>query len=81
MWQVSSAERAFAALLMDGSVVTWGQSDYGGDSSRIQRQLKNVQQLEATSAVFAAVLAADFFLTWGDPAYGGNNSRVQGHLF
>jgi hypothetical protein len=46
---------------MDGSVVTWGQSDYGGDSSRIQRQLKNVQQLEATSAVFAAVLAADFF--------------------
>ena len=30
---------AFAALLGDGSVVTWGRADYGGDSSAVQHQL------------------------------------------
>ena len=28
---------AFAAIKTDGSVVTWGYADYGGDSSEIGR--------------------------------------------
>ena len=39
---------AFAAILRDGSVVTWGQGS-GGDSSSVQDQLKNVQQIRASS--------------------------------
>ena len=31
---------AFAAILCDGSVVTWGPADYGGDSSAVQEQLR-----------------------------------------
>ena len=40
---------AFAAILADGSVVTWGDSDSGGDSSAVQKQLKNVQQIQASA--------------------------------
>ncbi len=31
--------KAFAALKEDGSVVTWGGSDYGGDSSLVADEL------------------------------------------
>ena len=31
--------------LEDGSVVTWGDEDYGGDSSAVRDQLKGVQQI------------------------------------
>jgi hypothetical protein len=33
--QVFSATHAFAALRADGSVVTWGNVDWGGDSSAV----------------------------------------------
>ena len=36
-----------------GSVVTWGTQDYGGDSSSVQDQLKNVQQICGTAGAFA----------------------------
>ena len=36
--------------------MTWGYADYGGDSSAVQDQLKNVQQIQATRLAFAAIL-------------------------
>ena len=36
---------AFAAILGDGSAVTWGKAEYGGDSSAVQDQLKNATQI------------------------------------
>jgi hypothetical protein len=36
--QVFSTGGAFAALRADGSVVTWGDSGYGGDSSAVAVQ-------------------------------------------
>ena len=42
--QVCGNGRAFAAILGDGSVVTWGNARFGSDSSEAQDQLKNVQQ-------------------------------------
>ena len=39
---------AFAAILGDGSVVTWGDAECGGDSRAVQGQLKNVQQIQAS---------------------------------
>ncbi|PNK04704.1 Calx-beta domain-containing protein, partial [Cylindrospermopsis raciborskii] len=37
--QIFSNDGAFAALKSDGSVVTWGYSDWGGDSSSVSSQL------------------------------------------
>ena len=56
---------AFAAILDDGSVVTWGSACHGGDSSAVQGQLKNVQQIQATVDAFAAVLDDGSVVAWG----------------
>ncbi|CAE8727963.1 unnamed protein product [Polarella glacialis] len=32
--------RAFAAVKSDGSVITWGYSGFGGDSSRVEHRLQ-----------------------------------------
>ena len=37
--EVFSTDSAFAALKADGSVVTWGRSDKGGDSSAVSDDL------------------------------------------
>ena len=56
MQQIQATYEAFAAILEDGSVVTWGDADYGGDSSAVRDQLKGVQQIQATFRAFAAIL-------------------------
>ncbi len=38
--KIQSNYEAFAALKRDGSVVTWGNPTYGGDSRRVQRKLR-----------------------------------------
>ena len=47
---------AFAAILRDGFVVTWGSAGSGGDSSSVQDQLKDVQHIQAPAFAFAAIL-------------------------
>ena len=78
--QISGTGYAFAAILADGSVVTWGNPNHGGDSSRVQNQLKNVQHICGTASAFAAILEGGSVVTWGDPNYGGDSSRVQNQL-
>ena len=34
--QLKATDRAFAAVLEAGAVVTWGDADYGGDSEDVQ---------------------------------------------
>ena len=48
MQQVQATGGAFAAVLTDGTVVTWGPAAYGGDSRAVQDQLKNVEQIQAS---------------------------------
>ena len=43
----ATRQGAFSALLGDGSVVTWDNANGGGDSSGVQKQLKNVQRIQA----------------------------------
>ena len=62
------------------SVVTWGHPKYGGDSSAVQDQLKNVQQIQSTTGEFAAILVDGSVIAWGSPISGGDSSRVQGQL-
>ena len=68
---------AFAAILSDGSVVTWGDPESGGDSFQVQEQLRDVQQIQSTDRAFAAILSDGSVVTWGDPDDGGDSSLVQ----
>eukprot|EP00439_Symbiodinium_sp_Y106_P023674 s3358_g2.t3 len=54
--QVQASLGAFAAILGDRTVVTWGSAPYGGDSRAVQDQLNNVQQIHASNNAFAAIL-------------------------
>ena len=47
--------------------MTWGHTAYGGKSSGVQDQLKNVQQICGTRGAFAAILADGSVVTWGHP--------------
>lgn len=69
--EVHATQRAFAAILGDGSVATWGNPHWGGDSTAVQAQLKNVQQLQGTGGgAFAAILSNKTLLTWGNTCRG-----------
>ncbi|MBJ7901598.1 MAG: hypothetical protein GC158_17155 [Cyanobacteria bacterium RI_101] len=66
---------AFAALKSDGSVVTWGGSGYGGNSSSVSSQLASgVTQIFSTSGAFAALKSDGSVVTWGGSSYGGKGA-------
>ena len=44
--QIQASELAFAAILIDGSVVAWGNPGSGGDSGAVQDQLKSMQHIQ-----------------------------------
>ena len=71
---------AFAVLRKDGSVVTWGDPEYGGDSSKVQDKLHNVVAIYSADAAFAALREDGNVVTWGKPEWGGNSSTVQDKL-
>jgi len=67
--QIFSAGSAFAALRNDGSVVTWGSSGSGGNSSGVDfdgpsNSLK-VTQIFSTGSAFAALRNDGSVVTWG----------------
>ena len=64
--QVCGSRHAFAAIMGDRSIVTWGNPHYGGDSSAVRNQLENVTCIQATGRAFAALLADGSVVTWGD---------------
>ena len=76
--QIQATATAFAAILGDGSVVTWGDALGGGDSSAVQGQLRNVQQIQATANAFAAILGDGSVVTWGDALCGGDKECCAG---
>ena len=78
--QVQAAVNAFAAILDDGSVVTWGHAEYGGDSSAVQDQLHNVRQIQSSEDAFAAILSDGTVVAWGHAKHGGDSGAVQNQL-
>ena len=81
MQQFQASGSAFAAILGDGSVASWGAADAGGDSSAVQGQLKQVQQIRATQhGAFAAILDDGSVMTWGDAENGADSTSVQDQL-
>ena len=59
---------AFAAKKGDGSVVTWGAKEHGGDSSSLTAQLAGrVQHIYSNEKAFAAKKEDGIIIAWGDP--------------
>lgn len=76
VWKVKAAEGAFAAILLDGSVKTWGFSHLGGSCEAVQDELVEVQELQSTSAAFAALLKdGGRVVAWGNSRCGGTVDR------
>ncbi|OLQ00879.1 hypothetical protein AK812_SmicGene16413 [Symbiodinium microadriaticum] len=78
--QVQATHGAFAAVLGDGSFMTWGDPTESGDSSDVRDQLKNVQHIQATEWAFAAIIADGSVVSWGNAGHGGDSSAVQNQL-
>ena len=55
--QIQATTRAFAAILADGSVVTWGDAAFG--TSAVQDRLRGVQQIQATRGRACAAILED----------------------
>ena len=51
---IYSTGGAFAAKLTNGHVVTWGDAEWGGDSSSVQAELTAVDTIYSTGRAFAA---------------------------
>ena len=79
---VAATHGAFAAILSDGSVVSWGHGELGGDcqSKQSREHPRNVWFLKTTDVAVAAVLGNGTVLTWGYAFHGGDSSSVQDQL-
>jgi hypothetical protein len=69
---VAHTSSAFAALKDDGSVVTWGKAEYGGDSSTVQAQLVNITMIYGNHYAFGAVTENGGVVAWGGVTEGGS---------
>ena len=77
---MQASDFSFAAIRDNGSVVTWGDPDFGGDSKGVQDQLEDVQHVQATERAFAAILKTGCVVTWGAACFGGDSNAVQDQL-
>ena len=76
--QIQAHDEAFAAILSDGSVVTWGEEDL--DDSDLVSQLKKVKAIQASGHAFAAILGDGSVVTWGLAEYGGDSGAARRRL-
>jgi alpha-tubulin suppressor-like RCC1 family protein len=67
-------------------VVTWGNKDYGSDSSAVASQLDghddsfDVKAIYSNDSAFAALRADGSVVTWGNKDYGSDSSAVASQL-
>ena len=79
--KVVASGSAFAALRVDGSVISWGSS--GGNSSSVASAIdgvpddQDVVDIVATNDAFAALRVDGSVVTWGNPSRGGDSSGVD----
>jgi len=59
-------KEAFAALLENGNVITWGNVINGGDSEKVMKYLVNITEIKKTDYSFAAISANNYIITWGN---------------
>jgi hypothetical protein len=62
---------SFAALKITGTLIVWGNTDVGGDSSLVDAQLGNIIDIKSTAAAYAALRHNGSVVVWGHPGKGG----------
>ena len=73
--RIVSNPGAFAYMKSDGSVISWGKSENGGDSTAVKNDLTSgVQQIYSADRAFAAVKNNGSVITWGDKSCGGDST-------
>ena len=93
---IYSNDQAFAVLMNDGTVVTWGNASNGGDSSSVSSQLTNVVEIYTSNTnstdmgyqidAFMAIKSDGTVVTWGglmingEEYGGGDSSSVASRL-
>ena len=86
IWQSGNGQEypnfhAFVAITSAGSVVAWGDSRYGGNSSAVADKLtSNVTAVYSNAYAFAALKTDGSVVTWGSAFQGGNSSAVASSL-
>lgn len=86
---VSSTQSAFAARKSDGSVVTWGENNFGGDAGCTPHPgicwpapsgslSSGVTKVWGSYDAFAALKSDGTVVAWGDPTSGGDASSPVG---
>ena len=76
---VAASYRAFALIRADGSVVTWGCPDSGGDSNAVQHNLHGVLLIQAAEMGFAALREDGVVVSWGNLAEEDESLDVDVH--
>ena len=67
---IQKTDRAFAALRSDGSVVSWGDPNFGGDSSVVSLDLKSgVRSIIASRSGFIAIKEDGSIVDWSDRSW------------
>eukprot|EP00931_Biecheleriopsis_adriatica_P056424 TRINITY_DN3342_c0_g1_i1.p1 TRINITY_DN3342_c0_g1~~TRINITY_DN3342_c0_g1_i1.p1 ORF type:complete len:292 (+),score=67.16 TRINITY_DN3342_c0_g1_i1:74-949(+) len=85
---IFSTGTSFVALRPDGSAITWGDHDCGGDSSTVKAELAegvvnitgNGFAFAALKNAFAALKTDGSVITWGNHRSGGDSSTVKAEL-
>ncbi|CAK9014284.1 Sulfhydryl oxidase [Durusdinium trenchii] len=75
--EICTSAFAFAGITNESTVVAWGAPEFGGDSSGVEAQLKEVKQICATESGFAALRQDGLVVSWGTK--GGDSQEVR-HL-
>ena len=69
---IYSTTKAFSALRNDGSVVTWGNMDYGATYTTDSNRITNIKEIYSNEFAFAGLKYNGTVVTWGNHSYGGN---------
>ena len=72
---------AFAALKVDGTVVSWGDKFSGGGVSSVSNPpLQGIRRIFSNRAAFAALNKKGQVVTWGSQLYGGSKAQATAQV-
>lgn len=80
--KVYSAINSYAALHYNGTVTTWGNTTYGGNSSSVEDDLVEIIDIFTTGYAYCALNKDNSIVaTWGHNSYGASITHSTSGLF
>lgn len=77
---IYSNKQAFAALKSDGTVASWGDSNYGGNGSDLSG-IRDVVSIYSNNQAFTAVLKDGTIRRWGNQYYHETNKKKSNIIY